>query len=74
VTRKEAQQILRGLGVENRFTLRMVNFEWASRQVLSIKRWHPDPKANEIKAAFRDTDVVVEFDVVQPSGQTVCIY
>ena len=62
MTRKEVKTILQGMGVENTFSLRKVQFEHAARQVATIKNWKPHPKANEIKAAFRGTGVVVMFD------------
>lgn len=60
--RKEVKQVLDRLGVSNRFTLRTVGFCRETRKVLTIKDWHPDPKANEIKEAFRGTGVIVDFD------------
>lgn len=62
MTRKEAKAILKGIGVDNRFSLRMVSFNWSSMQVLTIKDWRPCPKANEIKTAFKPYPVIVEFE------------
>jgi len=61
MSRKEARKILKSVGVDNRFSLRTVNFNWSSRQVLTVKDWHPDPKANEIEDAFKGTGVIVSF-------------
>jgi len=60
--RKEVKAILHGLGIFNRFSLKTVNFNWDTRQVLSIKDWEPGPKNAEVKAAFHLTKVIVEFD------------
>jgi len=60
--RKEVKAILHGLGIFNRFSLKTVNFNWDSRQVLTIKDWEPGPKSTEVKAAFHPHKVIVEFD------------
>ena len=61
MTRKEAKAILNGLDVTNRFSLKTQTFLGRdTRQVLTVKDWTPNPKANEIKAAF--AGVIVSFD------------
>jgi len=64
MTRKEAKSILKSLKVDNKFSLKTINFQDLLRknvQFLIIKNWTPCPKAKEIKEAFADKDVVVEF-------------
>lgn len=65
MNRKEVKAILLGLGIENRFSLRMVNFNWSTGQVLTIKDWYPSPKAKEIEAAFKGSGVIVDFEPVK---------
>jgi len=62
MTRKEVRTMLESIGIENNFSLRTVQFEHSARQVATIKNWHPHPKANEIKEAFRGSGVVVMFE------------
>lgn len=60
--RKEVRTILHELGIFNRFSLKTVNFNRDSRQVLTIRDWEPGPKSAEAKAAFQPHKIVVEFD------------
>ena len=63
MTRKDAKAILNGLDITNRFTLKTVGFEGRTTlQVLVVKDWRPDPKANQIKAAFKGHGVIVDFE------------
>ena len=65
MTRKEAKAILNKIGVTNRFTLKSISFSDLARcqaQVLIVKDWRPDPKANPIKAAFKGHGVIVDFE------------
>jgi len=65
MTRKEVKEMLEATGVTNRFSLRTVSFCDLARdqaQVVTIKDWQPDPKADKIKAAFRQRGLIVEFD------------
>jgi len=62
MSRKEARETLRSVGVDNKFSLRTVDFNWASRQVLTIKDWYPDLKANDVEDAFAGTGVLVDFE------------
>lgn len=61
--RKQAKQALASVGVFNRFTLKTVGFLGRdTRQVLTIKDWTSDPKADAIEEAFRPHKIIVEFD------------
>ena len=58
--RKEAQQILRGLKVTNKFSLKTVGFGFGSAKVLTIKGTVPND-TQTIKTAFRPHGVLVEY-------------
>lgn len=62
MTRKEVKQILKDIGIENRFSLRTVNFPRRTRQVVTVKDWQPDAKAKEIESLFRGTGIIVDFE------------
>ena len=63
MTRKEVKAILNEIGVANCFTLKTVGFEGRTTlQVLIVKDWRPNPKANQIKAAFKEHGIIVDFE------------
>jgi len=65
MTRKEASQILRGVGIDNKFSLHTVDFSdlaRCTRQFCTIKNWEPDKaKYEAVKQAFHNTGVIVDF-------------
>jgi len=63
MTRKEVKYILQRMGIANRFSLTTQTFLGRdTRQILTVKDWEPDPKANEIKQAFHPHKIIVQFD------------
>lgn len=65
MTRKEIKAILDKLDIPNRFKLRTVSFSDIARgqaQVVTICDWQPDPRADQIEAAFREYGIITEFD------------
>lgn len=71
MTRKDVKDVLKGVGVENRFSLRTVNFPGRSRQVVTIKDWRPELETKEIRDIFRGTGVIVDFE---PAKGTYFVY
>jgi len=66
VTRKQVSAILKELGVDNPFSLRMVGFmdlARARKQFVTIKEWIPDPSAETIKETIQSRlPVIVQFE------------
>ena len=63
--RKQAKEVLSSIGVYNKFSLRTVSFSdlvRARKQFVTIRDWTPDPRADEVKEAFRPYGVIVGFD------------
>lgn len=66
VTRKQVQEILNELNVNNPFSLRTVNFMDLARacpQFVIIKDWIPNPIAEKIKKELKSRlSVLVQFE------------
>jgi hypothetical protein len=67
LTRKLAAEVLKDLGVENKFSLRTIDFSDLARDrrgFLLLKEWNPRSQghlADAVKEAFRKFGVVVDF-------------